>query len=340
MGTTARGVIIGMLVAAIAVVIATATRSGLFQPGTLLAKATGGGPEAAGPTPATGAVQTAAAPLADAVTSGRSAAAMPLDLYLRRWQGIPPDVQIEIGPARPSPVPGLEVVPVTLSRNGQTQQVELFRSADGRHLIPQLLDLAVDPHAPLAARINLAERPALGPTRAPVTVVEYSSFQCPYCRQLAHAVKQTMRGPLGKEVRWVYKHFPLSSQPWSEPAAVAAECARSIGGDDKFWALHDLYFGQQDTFTPQNHRERAVAWARQVRLPVERFENCLDNQAARRRVQEDYNEGRMIGVSSTPTLVINGRLAPGAVSAEALAAILEQELAYRRALARTSPGSR
>ncbi|HWP35794.1 MAG TPA: thioredoxin domain-containing protein, partial [Thermodesulfobacteriota bacterium] len=270
-----------------------------------------------------------------------SPAAVPIDLYLRRWQGIPPDVQIRVGQPRPSPLPGLEAVPVTLSRDGQTQQVQLLRSTDGRYLIPApLLDLTVDPHEALARRIVVAGRASLGPATAPVTVVEYSSFQCPWCRRLAPVVKEVLKGPLGAQVRWVYKHLPLASQPWSEPAAVAAECARTLGGDQKFWALHDLYFDQQESFTPQNHRSRVVAWARGAGLPAEAFERCLDGPDARRQVAADADEARALGISSTPTLVINGRLAPGYVPAETLVRILEQELAYQQARERAAARGR
>ncbi len=264
-----------------------------------------------------------------------------MDLYLRRWQGIPPDVKIEVGASRTSPVSGLEAVTITFTRAGRSQRIDIYRGTDGRYLLPgPLLDLTEDPHAGVAARIDLADRASLGRPDAPVTVVEYSSFQCPYCRRLAAVVKETLRGRLGSEVRWVYKHFPLSTQAWSEPAAVAAECARQAGGNAAFWALHDFYFDEQPSFTPQNHRERAVAWAKRAGLSVPRFESCLDGGAALGRVRADAAEGRALGVSSTPTLVVNGRIAPGAVSKEVLEGILEQELVYRQALARVRGGSR
>ncbi len=273
-----------------------------------------------------------------------SAAGVPLDVYLRRWQGISPEVTIEVGAPRPSPVPGLETVTVTFTREGRSQRADVYRGADGRYVVSgPLLDLTEDPHASVAARIDLTDRASLGRADAPVTVVEYSSFQCPYCRQLAPVVKQTLRGRLGREVRWVYKHFPLATQAWSEPAAVAAECARRLGGNGKFWALHDLYFEQQSSFTLENHRERAVAWARRAGLPVQQFGSCLDGGQALARVRADAQEGRALGVSSTPTLVFNGRVAPGAVSKEVLEGMLEQELAYRRALVGTrgrSPAAR
>ncbi len=281
----------------------------------------------------------AAGPRGAGEAGGQPAAAVPLDLYLRRLQGIPADVRIEVGSGRPAPVAGLETVPVTLSRDTQTQRLDLLRSTDGRYLLPgPLLDMGQDPHAAVASRLDLRERPSLGPSDAAVTVVEYSSFQCPYCRKLAPAVKHTMQGPLGKQVRWVYKHFPLSTQAWSELAAVGAECARRLGGDGRFWAIHEFYFEQQDGLTPQNHRERAVAWTKTAGLSVGRFEQCLDSPEALARVREDVDEGRRIGVSSTPTLVINGRLAPGAVSREVLEATLQQELTYQRARARAREG--
>lgn len=269
-----------------------------------------------------------------------SAAGVPVDLYLRRWQGIPPDVKIEVGASRTSPVSGLEAVTITLTRAGRSQRVDVFRGANGRYLVPgPLLDLTEDPHAELAARIDFADRASLGRPDAPVTIVEYSSFQCPYCRQLATVVKETLRGRLGKDVRWVYKHFPLSTQAWSELAAVGAECARQLGGNATFWVLHDLYFEEQPSFTPQNHRGRAVAWAKRAGLSVPRFESCLDGGAALGRVRADADEGRVLGVSSTPTLVINGRIAPGAVSKEVLEGILEQELTYQQALTKVRGGS-
>jgi choline dehydrogenase-like flavoprotein len=89
---------------------------------------------------------------------------------------------------------------------------------------------------------------------------------------MSPVVHETMNGPLGKDVRWVYKHFPLRSHPWAEPAAVASECARQIGGNDAFWQIHDAYFAEQEGFTADNHRERVLTWVRKQGLPAARFE--------------------------------------------------------------------
>lgn len=257
---------------------------------------------------------------------------MSLELFLRRFYGIPSAVKLKLGAPRPGPVAGLEVVPVTVGEASRTQTIEVLRIADGRYVVlAPMIDLREDPFAAVASAIDVKDRPALGPAGAPVTVVEYSDFQCPFCRRMSPVTAETMQGPRGKEVRWVYKHFPLKGiHPWAEPAAVASECARQAGGNDAFWKLHDHYFSEQEAFTLENHRERVLAWARKERLPMARFEACLDAPQPRQLVNADLAEGQSIGVKSTPTLVVNGRVLAGFKSTEELGSIIEQELAYQR----------
>jgi protein-disulfide isomerase len=257
---------------------------------------------------------------------------MPLELFLRRFYGLPSAVKVVVGPARPGPAAGVETVPVTVGDGSRAQTIELVRSADGRYVaLARFLDLAEDPFAATAAALDLADRPALGRPQAAVTIVEYSDFQCPFCRRMSPVVEATMKGPLARDVRWVFKHFPLRSiHPWAEPAAVASECARQVGGNGAFWRMHDAYFAGQDAFTVENHRGRVVSWARTQGLPAARFERCLDEAAPKARVQADLAEGQSIGIDSTPTLVINGRVTPGLKSAEELAGLIEQEIAYQR----------
>ncbi len=257
---------------------------------------------------------------------------MPLELFLRRFYGLPNGIKLTLGSGKPSPVTGLETVPVTVGDGERSQTIEVVRSTDGRFVgLAPLLDLRQDPFAPVAASLDLKDRASLGRTDAPVTIVEYSDFQCPFCRRLSPVVHETMDGPLGKDVRWVFKHFPLRGiHPWADPAAVASECARQIGGNGAFWKLHDTFFGEQDAFTVENHRTRVLAWARKQGLPAARFETCLDTDAPKQRVQADFSEGQSLGVNSTPTLVINGRVSPGLKSTQELAGIIEQELTYQR----------
>ncbi|HEX7127492.1 MAG TPA: thioredoxin domain-containing protein [Thermodesulfobacteriota bacterium] len=281
-------------------------------------------------------VLAAAGVLASSVLGGaptaRDGRSVSLELFLRRFYGLPRTVTVAVGAPRPGPAAGVESVPITVGEGDRAQTIEIIRSTDGRYVaLARFLDLAQDPFAATAAAIDLRDRPGRGEPQATVTIVEYSDFQCPYCRRMSPVVDAITSGPLARDVRWVFKHFPLRGiHPWAEPAAVAAECARQVGGDAAFWKLHDLYFDQQDAFTPENHRGRVVRWARTEGLPVARFEACLDSPAPKARVQADFAEGQAIGVDSTPTLVINGRVTPGLKSAEELSALIDQEIAYQR----------
>jgi protein-disulfide isomerase len=162
----------------------------------------------------TTAVLAAAGMLASTAQGGAPAPAgdrpMPLELFLRRFYGLPSAVKVVVGPARPGPAAGVETVPVTVGDGSRAQTIELVRSADGRYVaLARFLDLAEDPFAATAAALDLADRPALGRPQAAVTIVEYSDFQCPFCRRMSPVVEATMKGPLARDVRWVFKHFPL-----------------------------------------------------------------------------------------------------------------------------------
>ncbi len=157
-------------------------------------------------------------------------------------------------------------------------------------------------------------RHAKGKSDAPVTIVEFSDFECPACgaafpdlRELAHA---------RPDVRIVFRHFPLDStcnsavpralHPYACLAAFAAECA---GQQDRFWEYHDLLFANQRTLD----RESLFRYARQLELSIPTFHACLDDPATRARIAEDIEAGIKAGIMSTPTLFINGRMLQGAL---------------------------
>jgi protein-disulfide isomerase len=151
--------------------------------------------------------------------------------------------------------------------------------------------------------INLSTRPIHGNPNAPVTIVEYSDFQCPYCQRAAATVKQIMQDYNGK-VKLVYMHFPLSFHPYAKKAAEAAECAAEQG---KFWEYHDRLFetGQLDIESLKSH-------ASALGLNTTKFNNCLDSGAMEGKVLAMQNMGNKNRVSGTPTFFINGKMLVGA----------------------------
>lgn len=165
-----------------------------------------------------------------------------------------------------------------------------------------------------------ASDPALGSSSAPVTLVEFSDFQCPYCRQVAPTLKQ-IRVKYGDKVRIVWKDFPLTQiHPQAFKAGEAGHCAADQG---KFWEYHDRLFANQSALMPSDLKQ----YAADIGLNAETFTACLDTSKHGERVRDGVAQGTGLGVNSTPTLYINGRLLSGAQPYENIATLIEEELA-------------
>jgi len=181
------------------------------------------------------------------------------------------------------------------------------------------------------AKVSEDDDPSIGPKNAKVTIIEFSDFQCPFCRRLwKDAFTQINKEYIdaGKSVKYVYRDFPLSFHEMAQKYAEAAECAKEQG---KFWEMHDKIFGEQEkqgqgTITSFNIND-VKRWARELGLNGSKFDQCLDSDKYKDEVQKDFNEGSQAGVSGTPTLFINGRIVVGAQPFQSIKAIIDEELA-------------
>jgi protein-disulfide isomerase len=159
----------------------------------------------------------------------------------------------------------------------------------------------------------------LGNNRAPVTLVEYSDFQCPFCKRHYPVLKQVLANYKNK-VRIIYKHFPLSNiHPLAQKAAEASECASEQG---KFWEMHDKIFENQESLSLDALKQ----WAKDLKLDSNKFNSCLDSGTYAQKVQQDYQEGVTKGVQGTPATFVNGQLISGAVPYENFSSIIDQLL--------------
>jgi len=172
------------------------------------------------------------------------------------------------------------------------------------------------------APIDLAGAPARGPENAPVTIVEFSDFHCPFCRR----VQPTLDALLKKyptQVRLVYKHMPLDSlHPRARRAAEASWCAQQQG---RFWEYHDALYEDGSAGTD----EELTAIARRLGLDLQAFAACLASDEPKATVQRHVEEGMRYGVSGTPGFFINGRSLQGAQPLENFVRVIEEELAGR-----------
>ncbi len=165
-----------------------------------------------------------------------------------------------------------------------------------------------------------ADDPALGAATAPVTLVEFSDFQCPFCARVMPTLKK-VKEAYGDRVRIVWKDFPLTSiHPQAFRAAEAGQCAREQG---KFWELHDVLFSNQQALQPDDLKKHAAG----IGLDPAKFNACFDASKYGERVQQQMMAGSALGVGSTPSIFINGRLVAGAQPFEVFASIIDDELA-------------
>ncbi len=156
-----------------------------------------------------------------------------------------------------------------------------------------------------------------GRDSAIVTLVEYGDFECPHCRRV-HPIIQELQESLGDRLRYVFRHFPIStSHPQAQKAAEAAEAA---GAQGKFWEMHDLLYERQANL----HREALIECAAELDLDVERFTRELDEGEHTDRVREDFSAGVRSGVNGTPTFFINGVRYDGAWDFESMLRELEK----------------
>jgi protein-disulfide isomerase len=160
---------------------------------------------------------------------------------------------------------------------------------------------------------------AEGPSDAPLTLVEYGDYQCPYCGA-AYPVVKRLQKTLGRKLRFVFRNFPVTqAHPYALIAAEAAEAAALQG---KFWEMHDLLYEQQTHLKP----DVIPVWAKKIGLDLNKFGNDIKKDGAvEKRIQEDRQSGIRSGVNGTPTFYINGKRYDGSPDYASLLAALESQ---------------
>jgi protein-disulfide isomerase len=213
----------------------------------------------------------------------------------------------------------LELMAPAIRRYLQDQQNETARAsliADLRRSGP---DVRVLFDAPRHVVEVTADDPSIGSASAPVTLVEFSDFQCPFCQRVAPTLKQ-VKEKYGDKVRVVWKDFPLTQiHPQAFKAGEAAHCAADQG---KFWEYHDRLFANQQSLQPNDLKKHAS----DLGLDAAAFATCLDTSKYGERVRDGVAEGSRLGVNSTPTIYINGRVLSGAQPFETFVTVIDEEL--------------
>ena len=270
-----------------------------------------------------GAVSTASA-------AGQPSLQKTLEAYLRHLYAWGPEVQLTFSPPTQSEIPGLLETTVHLRSGENSETAKMYVSKDGKYLFRgELAELSKDPLAEARSLIQLKDAPSMGDAKAPVTIVEFSDFECPVCRSL-HDVVRTLL-PQYPQVRVVFKDFPLETiHPWARIAALTGRCAYQQ--DPKaFWKIYDAIYDHQEIISAENAWAKMNEFAGQAALNADVFRACLASPEASAAVDSSRKNGQQLEIASTPTVFVNGRRMVGAD-----AHLLEQYIKYELAHQKTS----
>jgi protein-disulfide isomerase len=248
-------------------------------------------------------------------TAPASAARLPIqkavEAYLRNLYAFGADTGVKVAAPKDIGVEGLQEVDIAVKVGENEQTGKVYVTKDGKYMFRgELSDLAKDPLAENRAQLQTKDSPAMGPANAPVTLVEFSDFECPVCRSLHDALRGLL--PNYPQVRVVFKDYPLEQiHPWARTAALAGRCAYQQD-PAAFWKMYDLIYDSQDVISAETAWGKMLDFASQSGLNADALKACMASPEAGAAVNASRENGIQLEVGSTPTIFVNGRRMVGA----------------------------
>lgn len=175
---------------------------------------------------------------------------------------------------------------------------------------------------PPRQKVAEAGGPAKGPADAPIELIEFSDFECPYCLRARPAVDQVL-STYGDRIRFVYRHYPLPGHPHARPAAEASACAAE---QDRFWPYHDRLFANPSKLGASDLKQAAA----DLGLDAARFDACVDARKYKAEIDADIKAANDVGVDGTPAFFINGRMLSGAQPFSVFKRVIDEELLLKQ----------
>ncbi len=256
-----------------------------------------------------------------------------LEAYVRHLFVLDSRISLQVSDPKPSAsLPGFLDVTVHAWAGKQSQDFLFMVSKDGSKIVQgNVYDISQNPFKPELEKLKTEFAPSMGTAGAPVVLVEFSDFECPYCKQEATMLRQNLLSAYPKQVRLYFKEFPLESiHPWSRAGAIAGRCVYQQNANS-FWDYHDWAFEHQAEITPENFNDKVMQWAKgQKTLDVLQLGNCLGTKATAAEVDKTLAEGHALQINGTPTLFVNGRRIPNVVDWATLRNIIDYEIEYQK----------
>ena len=247
-----------------------------------------------------------------------------IEAYLRHLYAFGPDVLLLVGAPKETAIDGLLETTINLTIGENKETVKFYVSKDGKSLFRgEMSDMTKDTLAESRSQIQMKDAPSLGDPKAAVTLVEYSDFECPVCRNLHDVLRDNILPKYSGKVRVVFKDFPIEQlHPWARTAAIAGRCVYQQN-PTAFWKMYDFIYDNQEIISAANAWTKMLDYAGQSGLQAETFKACMASPEAGEAVNASRANGQLLDVNSTPTVFVNGRRIVGAD-----AHILEQYINY------------
>ncbi len=255
-----------------------------------------------------------------------------LEAYVRHvfvWNS---QVKVEIGDPKPSALAGFSEVSVHASQGEASADETLYVSKDGQRILRgSVFDVTQNPFKPELDKLHTDLQPSMGTPGAPVVIVEFSDFECPYCKDEAKALRANLLATYPKEVRFYFKDLPLASiHPWAMQAALAGRCIFKQN-PAAFWDYHDWIYEAQGDVTADNLKSKILEFVKGRQIDALQLEHCMDSKATQPEIDKSIAEARSLGVTGTPTLFVNGRLLTGGAAQWAsLRQVIDYEIEYQK----------
>lgn len=255
-----------------------------------------------------------------------------LEAYVRHLFVWSPQIKVEIGDPKPAPVPGFSEVQVHASAGNASADETLYVSKDGQKIMRgNFFDVNQNPFKKELDKLHTDLQPSMGTPGAPVVVVLFSDFECPYCKEEAKALRSNLLSTYPKEVRLYFKDMPLEQiHPWALPAAIAGRCIFKQN-PAAFWDYHDWIYEAQTDVTADNLKSKIMEFVKGREIDPLQLERCMDTKATLPEIEKSVAEAKAVGVAGTPTLFVNGRLLTGQPASWAnLRQVIDYEIEYQK----------
>ena len=252
-----------------------------------------------------------------------------LKTYLQKHFKIPSAELIKLGPAIKTPIDGLFARQLQVGNEaGQTVSTTIFfDKSETKAIIGQYLDTSMEPWGRVnMGSVNLDDHPTQGPADAPVTIVEFADFECPFCAHAFSVIETLVNTTYKGKVKVIFKAYPLNVHPWAMKAAEAAECAR-LQNPAAFWDFARYFYTNQGSINAKNIEDNVDKLARAQKLDAPSLKACMDSAQTAARIKQDQTDGNTIHVSSTPTFFVNGIPVVGLPDGKIMDFVIDSELA-------------